>query len=355
MDAKSFTGTGAVDPRQAFDVARLEQFLKERIAGFAGPLAVEQFKGGQSNPTFKLVTPRRNYVLRRKPAGKLLASAHAVDREYQVITALASTAVPVARTHVLCEDDSIIGTAFYVMDCVDGRVLWDPALPGSTPAERRAIFQEMNRVISALHKVDYTRIGLAAYGRPGNYFERQIARLTKQYRASETGTIDAMDKLMRWLPEHIPAGDETTIVHGDYRLDNLIFHPTEPRIVAVLDWELSTLGDPLADFSYHCLTWHIPADVFRGLGGANLTELGIPSEAEHVAMYCKATGRGSLDPDHWDFCMAYNLFRLAALLQGIAGRVKDGTAASPQARMMGATARPLAEMGWRRVLGRSKS
>ena len=347
--SQDFSGTKPVDVRQQFDVARLEQYLQTKIDGFHGPLAVEQFKGGQSNPTFKLITPEKNYVLRRKPAGKLLASAHAVDREYKVITALSRTDVPVAKTHLLCEDDAVIGTAFYVMDCVDGRVMWDPSLPGMTPEQRGAIFTEMNRVIAALHQVDYVAIGLADYGKPGNYFMRQIDRWTKQYRASETKRIESFEKLMQWLPQNIPPGDETSIVHGDYRLDNMIFHPTEPRVLAVLDWELSTLGHPLADFSYHCMTWHIPKGVFRGLAGAKLAELGIPSEVEHVAAYCKRTGRGPIDPSHWDFYMAYNLFRLGAILQGIAGRVKDGTAASPQAKAMGDAAGPLADLGWQQV------
>jgi len=349
MSSQDFNGTKAVDERQQFDVARLEQYLKEKVAGFEGPLTVEQFKGGQSNPTFKLKTPNKHYVLRRKPAGKLLASAHAVDREYKVITALQGSDVPVAKTHVLCEDDSIIGTAFYVMDCVEGRIMWDPSLPGMEPAERTAIFTEMNRVMAALHQVDYAASGLADYGKPGNYFSRQIDRWTKQYRASETKRIESFENLMLWLPKNIPAGDETSIVHGDYRLDNMIFHPTEPRVFAVLDWELSTLGHPLADFSYHCMTWHIPKGVFRGLGGAKLVDLGIPSESEHVANYCKRTGRAPINQSDWDFYMAYNLFRLGAILQGIAGRVKDGTAASAQAKAMGDAAGPLADLGWAQV------
>lgn len=346
-----------VQDKHRFDEAALARYLRAHVPGFSGELTVEQFKGGQSNPTYKLTAGARSYVLRRKPPGKLLASAHAVDREYTVITALANTDVPVAKTYCLCEDESVIGTAFYVMEHVEGRVLWDPALPGSeyTPAVRRAMFEEMNRVIAALHKVDHQAIGLADYGKPGNYFARQISRWTKQYRASETERIDAMDRLIAWLPEHIPPGDETTIVHGDYRLDNMIFHPTEPRVLAVLDWELSTLGHPLADFAYHCMTWHIPAGVFRGLGGIKLSDLGIPAESEYVRMYCERTGRDGIDPDHWDFYMAYNLFRLAAILQGIAGRVKDGTASSAQAAQMGAAARPLADLAWvqvEKILGR---
>jgi len=344
-----FVGTMPVREKHQFDAARLETYLAANVTGFAGPLTVEQFKGGQSNPTYKLLTPNKNYVLRRKPPGKLLSSAHAVDREYRVITALAGSNVPVAKTYCLCTDDTIIGTAFYVMDCVEGRVLWEPSLPGMQPEERRAIYREMNRVISELHKVDYGARGLADYGKPGNYFSRQIDRWTRQYRASETETIDAMDRLITWLPANIPPGEETSIVHGDFRLDNLIFHPTEPRIVAVLDWELSTLGHPLADFSYHCMTWHIPAGMFKGLVGLKLEQLGIPTEAEHIEQYCKATGRGPIDSSHWDFYMAYNLFRLAAIAQGIAGRVKEGTAASAQAKAYGAIARPLGDLGWTQV------
>jgi aminoglycoside phosphotransferase (APT) family kinase protein len=338
-----------VQEKHRFDAAALQRYMQQHVAGFQGELNIEQFKGGQSNPTYRLSAGGKNYVLRRKPPGKLLASAHAVDREYQVISALDGSDVPVAKTYCLCEDDSVIGTAFYIMDCVEGRVLWDPALPGIAPDVRAAMFDEMNRVIAALHLVDYANIGLADYGKPGNYFARQISRWTKQYRASETERIDAMDRLIAWLPEHIPPGDETTIVHGDYRLDNMIFHPTEPRVLAVLDWELSTLGHPLADFAYHCMTWHIPAGVFRGLGGAKLKDLGIPSEAEYVRTYCERVGRGPIDADHWDFYMAYNLFRLAAILQGIAGRVKDGTASSAQAQQMGAAAKPLSDLAWMQV------
>ena len=350
--AQQFSGTMPVAERQRFDVARLQAYLRQHVEGFddgGAPIVVEQFKGGQSNPTFRITAGPKKYVLRRKPAGKLLPSAHAVDREYRVITALHGTGVPVARTYCLCEDETVIGTAFYVMDCVDGRVLWDPALPGLSNAERGAIFREMNRVIAALHQVDYVKAGLGDYGKPGSYIERQVSRWTKQYRASETETLDAMDRLITWLPANIPPGEETSIVHGDYRLDNLMFHPTEPRIVAVLDWELSTLGHPLADFAYHCMNWQIPAGMFRGLGGVDLESLGIPSAEDYVAMYCKATGRGAIDPDHWDFYVAYNLFRGAAILQGIMGRVKDGTAASKQAVEAGRAAKPMAELAWQQV------
>lgn len=344
---EEFIGTQPVADRQKFDVAALETYLTAHIAGFRGPLIVEQFKGGQSNPTFKLLTPSRAYVMRAKPgpAAKLLQSAHAIDREYRVMDALAETDVPVARMHTLCEDESVIGRAFYVMEFVDGRVLWDQGLPGMTPSERAAIYGEMNRVISTLHKVDYAAIGLGDYGKPGNYFARQIGRWSKQYKASETEQIDAMDRLIEWLPEHIPPDDgATSIVHGDYRLDNLIFHPTEPRILAILDWELSTIGHPLADFSYHLMSWHIKPDGFRGIAGLDLASLGIPSQAEYVERYCKATGRGAIAD--MDFYLAYNMFRIAGILQGIMKRVVDGTAASAQATAAGQRARYMAELGW---------
>lgn len=347
--SQEFAGTTEVREKHRFDEARLEAYLREHVAGYQGPLQVVQFKGGQSNPTFGLIAGGKRYVLRRKPPGKLLPSAHAVDREYKVITALHGTAVPVAKTWCLCEDDSVIGTAFYVMDWVDGRVLWDPALPGLEAAERAAIFDEMNRVIAELHTVDYAAVGLADYGKPGNYFARQLDRWSKQYRASETQKIESMERLIEWLPQHIPPGDETSIVHGDYRLDNLMLDASAPKILAVLDWELSTLGHPLADFAYHCMTWHIPKGVFRGLAGVDLAALGIPNEQDYVAAYCRRTGREGIDPNHWDFYIAYNLFRLAAILQGIAGRVKDGTAASPQAAMMGAAVQPLGDQGWKLV------
>ena len=344
-----FSGTMPVSEKQRFDVAALEAWMRENVAGFSGPLSVEQFRGGQSNPTFKLTTPDRNYVMRRKPAGKLLPSAHAVDREYRVISALAGSEVPVPKTYGLCQDDAVIGSAFYVMDCVDGRVFWDGAVPEMDNAGRAKIYWELNRVIAALHKVDYTARGLADYGKPGNYFARQIARWTKQYQASETETIEAMNRLIEWLPANIPGDDETTIVHGDFRIDNMVFHPTEQRIVAVLDWELSTLGHPLADFSFHCMSWHVPPGAFRGLLGHDLAALGIPLEKEYVAEYCRRVGRAPIDPDHWDFYMAYNMFRAAGILQGIMKRVVDGTAASQHALQAGRAAPRLAELGWKRV------
>ena len=351
---EQFTGTRPVAPEHAFDLGALEAWLSGAVAGFRGPLAVEQFRGGQSNPTFRLNTPSASYVMRAKPGpvARLLPSAHAVEREYRVMKALADRGVPVPEMLALCEDESVIGRAFYVMGFVDGRVLWNQALPDATREERGAIYDEMNRVIAALHGVDVAAAGLADYGKPGNYFERQIGRWSKQYAASVTQPIEAMDRLMEWLPAHLPASarDESkvSVVHGDFRLDNLVFHPTEPRVLAVLDWELSTLGHPLADFSYHCMAWHIPPGTFRGIGGLDLPSLGIPSEADYVRRYCERTGLATpqaLAAD-WNFYLAYNLFRIAAILQGIAKRVEDGTAASAQARQAGAGARPLAELGW---------
>jgi len=355
---EAFTGTKPVAASHAFDVAALQSYLQAQLPGFTGPLSVEQFKGGQSNPTYKLVTPGVAYVMRTKPgpAAKLLASAHAVEREFRVMHALAATDVPVPTMHLLCEDEAVIGRAFYVMQCVQGRVLWDQALPGMSPAQRGAIYDEMNRVIAALHSVDVAAVGLADYGKPGNYFERQIGRWSKQYVASATETIASMDALMSWLPANIPPSAldaaQVSVVHGDFRLDNLMFHASEPRILAVLDWELSTIGHPLADFSYHCMSWHIPPGAFRGIGGLDLAALGIPDEKDYVRRYCERTGRSAPGAAEavmgdWNFYMAYNLFRLAAILQGIVKRARDGTAASAQAEQTGERARQLADMGWR--------
>ena len=342
-----FAGTAEVQERHRFDIGALEAYLSRQIADFKGPLTVEQFKGGQSNPTYRLSAGDRRYVIRAKPgpAAKLLPSAHAVDREYRVMTALARAGFPVPKTYCLCEDESVIGRAFMVMDCVEGRILWDQSLPGMSVAERAAIYNEMNRVIAALHQVDYQAVDLGDYGRPGNYFGRQIGRWSRQYRAAETETMPAMDNLIAWLPENIPAGDETTLVHGDYRMDNMIFHPTEPRVLAVLDWELSTLGHPLADISYQCMSWHIPPGAFRGINGLDLKSLGIQSEAEYVAAYCRRTGRERID--NWDFYLAYNLFRIAAILQGIKKRALEGIASSANAHDAGDRARPLGELGWK--------
>ncbi len=353
-DTQNFVGTRPVAAQHTFDIPALERWLTDRLPGFAGPLSVEMFKGGQSNPTYKLITPQRAYVMRAKPGpvAKLLPSAHAIEREFRVMSALHGTGVPVARMQVLCEDESVIGRAFYVMECVDGRVLWEQSLPGMDRAQRAALYDEMNRVMAALHTVKPDSIGLADYGKPGNYFERQIGRWSKQYQASITQPIPEMDRLMEWLPQNIPAmaRDESmvSVVHGDFRLDNLMFHATEPRVLAVLDWELSTLGHPLADFSYHCMSWHIPPGMFRGIQGLDLAELGIPSEDAYISRYCERTGiasPGQLKAD-WNFYLAYNMFRLAAILQGIAKRVETGTASNEQAVKSAAGARPLAEMAW---------
>ncbi len=350
--------THTSQPMQAVhsvNTAALAAWLHANLPGFEGPITLETFKGGQSNPTYKLVSPKRTYVLRTKPGplAKLLPSAHAIEREFKVMQGLHGTDVPVPQMHVLCEDESIIGRAFYVMEFVQGCVLWDQTLPGMSNAERGAHYDEMNRVISALHTVKFAERGLESYGRPGNYFERQIGRWSKQYVASITQSIDEMDKLMAWLPTHMPASakDDTkvSIVHGDYRLDNLMFHPAEPRVLAVLDWELSTLGHPLADFSYWCMGWHIPPGTFRGIGGVDIAALGIPSERENIHRYCDRIGLATpadLKAD-WNFYLAYNMFRIAAILQGIAKRVEAGTASSEAAKTNGAGARPMAELAWK--------
>ena len=344
-----FGGTIAPDERYQMDEAALAAYLRGTVESFKGPIRIEQFKGGQSNPTFLLETPGRKYVMRRKPPGRLLPSAHAVDREYRIIDALSGTDVPVPHVHCLCEDENIIGSAFYIMDFVEGRTFWNPAAAGGSAAERTRIFDEMNGVLAALHGVDYVALGLADFGKPGDYFSRQIARWTKQYRASEAESIEAMNQLIEWLPAHIPSKDETSLVHGDYRLDNLIFHPTEARILAVLDWELATLGHPLADLSYHCMIWHLPAGVERGLGTADLAASGIPTESDYIATYCRRTRRTEIDPAHWSFCIIYNLFRAAAISQGILGRVREGTAASAHAAEAGKIARRFAERAWEKV------
>ena len=343
-----YTGTQTVREQHAFDVAALEAFLAPRLEGFRGPLSVSQFKGGQSNPTFRLSAESGRYVLRRKPPGKLLPSAHAVDREFRVISALAGTEVPVARAHALCTDESVIGSMFYVMDCVDGRVLWDPRLPGMTVAERKAHYDELGRVMAALHRVDPAAVGLSDFGKPGAYLQRQVARWTQQYRAAETDRLEPMEQLIAWLPAHMPEGDETAIVHGDYRFDNVIFHPTEPRILAVLDWELSTLGHPLVDFAYHCMTWHMESsEGNRGLAGVDFAALGIPTEAQYLQAYLARTGRTQgVPPEHWRYYLVFNMFRLVGILQGILARALQGNASNERALQAGQRARPLAERAW---------
>lgn len=351
---EEFIGTKAVSARHQFDLAALDAYLRQHVPGYPqGVLSAVQFKGGQSNPTFKLSIGDQHYVLRTKPApaAKLLPSAHAIEREYRIMDALSRHGFPAPRQLCLCSDETVIGRAFYVMEYVEGRVLWDQSLPGMTPAERSAIYAEMNRVIAQLHTIDYQALGLADYGKPGNYFARQIERWSKQYLAAQTEPIAAMDQLMAWLPQHIPPGDATAIVHGDFRLDNLLWHPSEPRVLAVLDWELSTLGHPFADFSYHCMSWHIAPGQFRGIAGLDLAALGIPSQQDYIAQYSAGTGQQIALSD-FNFYLAFNMFRLASIMQGIMKRYVDGTAASAQALESGQMARPMAELGWAYACGK---
>ena len=345
---EQFSGTKEVSARLRFDEKKLEDYLAKNIEGFERPLKVAQFKGGQSNPTYALTTPNKKYVLRRKPPGKLLPSAHAVDREYKVITALGKTDFPVPQSYLLCADEDIAGTTFFIMEQVEGRIFWEGALPSEAPESRSAIYDAMNKTIAALHQTDYKKIGLEDFGRSGNYFERQISRWTKQYLASETEKIPEMNSLIDWLPKNIPEDDETSIVHGDFRLDNMIFHPSEPKVLAVLDWELSTLGHPLGDFTYHLMQWRMP--IIDGTSSAGLSELdlpkmGIPTEQEYIKRYCERTGRKEIA--NIDYYFAYNFFRLAGILQGIVGRVRDGTASSEHAARDSDTVRALAQLGWR--------
>jgi aminoglycoside phosphotransferase (APT) family kinase protein len=335
--------------QHSFDTLRLNAWMQTHIAGFSGPIEVQQFAGGQSNPTYLVQSPSGRYVLRRKPPGKLLPSAHAVDREFRVLAALKDSPVPVARVHALCEDPDVIGSVFYVMDYVEGRIFWDAALPEVVAADRRAIYSEMVRVLAALHSVDYPAVGLGDYGKPGHYIERQVARWTQQYRASETEKLESMERLIDWLPKHIPADEQTSIVHGDFRLDNTIFHPTEPRILAVLDWELSTLGHPLVDLAYYCLRFHLPVVEFRGLGGVDAKSCSLPTEAESVAEYCRLRGVPPVPPRDWAYYSAFCMFRLTGILQGVLARALQGNASSATALQAGRRARPLAELGWKLV------
>jgi aminoglycoside phosphotransferase (APT) family kinase protein len=342
-------GLREVPAQHAFDTAKLATWMRAHIDGFSGPIEVRQFAGGQSNPTFLVQAPDRRYVLRRKPPGKLLPSAHAVDREFRVLAALKDSNVPVAHVYALCEDPEVIGSAFYVMDYIEGRIFWDALLPEVAPPDRRAIYGEMIRVLAALHSVDYAAVGLADYGKTGHYVERQVSRWTQQYRASETEKIDGMERLIEWLPRHIPADEQTSIVHGDFRLDNTIFHPAQPRILAVLDWELSTLGHPLVDLAYFCMRYHLPVAEFRGLGGTDAKAHMIPSEAECVADYCRLRGIARVTPQDWAYYQAFCMFRLAGILQGVLARALQGNASSATALQAGRRTRPLAEMGWRLV------
>lgn len=325
---------------------RLATYIRDQVAPFVGTLDVTRIQGGQSNPTYIVKAGEDRYVLRRKPSGTLLPSAHAIEREHRLMRSLASSSVPVPRVRALCEDVEVIGSAFYIMDFVEGRILVDQTLPGVTPAERKAMYAELNRAIAALHLVDYKQVGLEGYGKQGRYVERQIERWTKQYRASETQRIEAMEQLIAFLPTNVPPQTKTAIVHGDYRLDNVVFHPTEPRIIAILDWELSTLGDPMVDFAYHCMNWHVPLGTHRTLAGVDVRSLGVPSEADYVAMYCKHV---DLDPEagipRWNFYMAFNMFRLAAIQQGVARRAMDGNAANNRAHDVALRVASTAEAG----------
>lgn len=348
MDAARFVGTEPLPPDSPIEPARLQDYLRGHLPGCDGDLTVERFRGGQSNPTMVLsFDGERKLVLRKKPDGKLLPSAHAVDREFRVISALCDNGVPVARPRLLCDDDGVVGTMFYMMDYVEGRSFWEPWLPDLAPAERRAIYAEMGRVIARLHQIDHVAAGLEDFGRPNDYVARQVARWSKQYRASETETIEAMDRLIDWLPENIPVQRRASLIHGDYRLDNMIFHPAEARILAVVDWELSTIGDPVADFAYHMLSWHFPRKPYRGLADIDLAPLGIPGEREYRDAYLAATGQQDVSDRDWYAYLAFCLFRVAAIRQGIMKRVTEGTASNAHAREAGALARPVSELGWR--------
>lgn len=330
---------------QQLDIQRLSAYLADHLPGIDGGLIAEKFPGGQSNPTFKLTAGGRHYVLRRKPPGELLPSAHAVDREFRVISALQTTDVPVPKTYVLCEDESVIGSMFYIMEYMDGRILWDPVLPDAkNNAERSAIYDSMNQSMAALHNVNVESVGLSDFGKPGNYFERQLARWTRQYRASETGTVANMETLLAWLPANMPEDDGTvSLVHGDYRLDNMMFHATEPRVIALLDWELSTLGHPLADLANQCMAWMLPRDSsMKGLAGVDRASLGIPSDEDYIARYCERTGRSGIE--NWNFYLIFSLFRLAAIVQGIKKRVQVGTASSAEADARGNLVEPLSQL-----------
>jgi aminoglycoside phosphotransferase (APT) family kinase protein len=343
---EKFSGTKEVQEHLRFDLARLTAFLEAHVEGYQGPLEVREFKGGQSNPTYQLVTPARKYVLRRKPPGILMPSAHQVDREFRVIAALNGAGFPTPRAYALCEDEAVIGTMFYVMEMVEGRILWDLALPGLAPAERSAIYDAMITTLAHLQRLDYRAVGLDGFGKTTDYMARQIHRWSKTYVASETSHIPHMNALNAWLPQNVPASEETVIIHGDYRLDNMILHPTEPRVIAVLDWELSTLGHPFGDFVYHMAPWFIPAidERVSSLEGLDLPALGIPTEAQYLARYCALTGRDGIP--NLDYYKAYTVWRLAAIYQGIIKRVQDGTAASSEAPRTTDIVEQFAERAW---------
>lgn len=342
----SYSGTTDVPEHLKFDLPKLDEYLAGRLAGHGNIVSVEKFKGGQSNPTYLLGTTERNYVLRRKPPGQLLASAHAIDREFRVTGALVGSAVPVATPILYCDDPGIIGSPFCLIDYVEGRVFWEPALPGQSPAARSDIYAEAVRIIAALHRLDPQQLGLSDYGSRGNYFQRQISRWSRHYQASGGERIAAMDALIDWLPHHVPKQDELALVHGDYRLDNIIFHPGESRALALLDWELSTLGHPLADFAYHCLSWYLPPEELRGFGGMDLEGTGIPPLADYLARYCRLTERPPVDPEAWQACIAFSMFKVAAILHGVAQRARDGNASNENALSAGSRARAIATRGW---------
>lgn len=344
---QDFSGLKEVIKSHKFSLNKLDNFLKSELPNFSGIKEIRQFKGGQSNPTYLIKTHTKSFVLRRKPPGDLLKSAHAVDREYLVIKSLKKAGFPVPTPYLLCKDESIIGTIFYIMEFIQGRIFWDPDMPDCTKEERKAIYDDLNKNLAKLHDFNHENIGLTDFGVPGNYFSRQISRWTKQYRLSETKEISAMDNLISWLPKNIPEDDDSSVVHGDYRLDNVIIHPSEPRIIGILDWELSTIGHPLGDFTYHLLTWQLP-DIGIGSGGflgKNLNDLGIPNQEDYINQYCERTGRVE-GIENRGFYFAYNFFRLAAILQGIAGRVRDGTASNEKAKKLIHAIEPLADIGW---------
>ncbi len=345
---KEFSGTQPVRKEFELNIDALQAYMEENVEGFAGTIQLDQFKGGQSNPTYKITAGGKQYVLRKKPGGKLLKSAHAVDREYRVTTALSKTDVPVAKTYSLCTDESVLGSWFYIMEYVEGRIYW--TIPSTPLEERKDLFFAMNDAIASLHKVDYKAMGLEDYGKPGNYCSRQVSRWTKQYRNSVDEKYDAMEKLIEWLEENMPEQDNVSIIHGDYRIDNLIFHPTESRVIAILDWELSTLGDPLADFAYHCMQWSVPSKGFggvAGLAGQDLGALNVPSEKEYIQHYFDKTGEASID--NWNYYMAFSFFKMAGITFGIKGRVRDGTALSKEAKFMASLAEPAADLGLEQI------
>jgi aminoglycoside phosphotransferase (APT) family kinase protein len=347
---EEFSGTVAVRDAHRFDESRLLTWMQDNVSAFRGPMQVAQFRGGQSNPTFVIATPDKSYVLRKKPPGELAKSAHAVDREYRVITALYANEFPVARSYGFCADETVIGTPFYVMDLVEGKIHWDATFPEVSQHQRPRYFDAMNATLARLHMIDAVSVGLGDFGKAGNYFLRQIGRWSKQYTADEiAGRVPSIERLIEWLPLNVPPGDEISIVHGDFRCDNVIFHRDEAKIVAVLDWELSTIGHPLADFAYHLMMYRIPSIGTSGLLGVNFAALNIPSEKEYIDAYCRRTGRSGGIPDI-DFYLTYNLFRMAAIVHGIRARMARGNAASEHARKLSAAVEPLAEIAWQQAL-----